>query len=164
MAISPTIATMEPHKLRLRLGMWLLTRFLSTQLLHWYPFTRLFTFFPKEHFPEVLTNLIGFWRSFVGVGKTGGAGVVSSRFLRLLGFGGKSFLWWVLVALGYLSTSLTNLVCPKSLTILPLKCLDHHPQLRLMTRQSTHQLPQLIILILQTINIMCKFQYFQSMH
>jgi hypothetical protein len=30
MAISPTIATMEPHKLRLRLGMWLLTRFLST--------------------------------------------------------------------------------------------------------------------------------------
>jgi hypothetical protein len=25
----------------------------------------------------------------------GGAGVVSSRFLRWLGFGGKSFLWWV---------------------------------------------------------------------
>jgi hypothetical protein len=30
MAISPTIDTMEPHKLRLRLGMWLLTWFLST--------------------------------------------------------------------------------------------------------------------------------------
>jgi hypothetical protein len=50
MAISPTIATMEPHKLRLRLGMWLLTRFVSTQLLHRFPFTYLLTFFPKEHF------------------------------------------------------------------------------------------------------------------
>jgi hypothetical protein len=44
----------------------------------------------------VLMNLIGFWRSFVCVGNTGGAGVVSSRFLRWLGLGGKSFLWWVL--------------------------------------------------------------------
>jgi hypothetical protein len=69
--------------------------------------------------------------------------------------------WWLW---DILSTSLTNLVCPKSLTILPLKFLDHHPQLRLMTRQSTHQLSQLIILILQTINIMCKFQIFQGMH
>jgi hypothetical protein len=43
MAISPTIATMEPHKLRLRLGMWLLTRFLTTSLL---------TLLPKEHFPR----------------------------------------------------------------------------------------------------------------
>jgi hypothetical protein len=51
MAISPTIATMEPHKLRLRLGMWLLTRFLSTQFLHRFPLTSLLTFFPKEHFP-----------------------------------------------------------------------------------------------------------------
>jgi hypothetical protein len=47
--------------------------------------------FPKNTFPEVLTNLIGFWRSFVGVGNMGGAGVVSSQFLRWLGFGGKSF-------------------------------------------------------------------------
>jgi hypothetical protein len=69
--------------------------------------------------------------------------------------------WWLW---DILSTPLTNLVCPKSLTILPLKCLDHHPQLRLMTGQPTHQLPQFIILILQTINIMCKFQIFQSMH
>jgi hypothetical protein len=68
--------------------------------------------------------------------------------------------WW----LGdILSTSLTNLVCPKSLTILPLVCLDHYPQLRLMTRQPTHQLSQLIILILQKINIMSKFQILQSM-
>jgi hypothetical protein len=49
--------------------------------------------------------------------------------------------WWLW---DILSTSLTNLVCPKSLTILPLKWLDHHPQLRLMTRQPTHQLSQLI--------------------
>jgi hypothetical protein len=59
--------------------------------------------------------------------------------------------WWLW---DILSTSLTNLVSPKSLTIQPLKCLDHHPQLRLMTRQPTHQLSQLIILILETINIM----------
>jgi hypothetical protein len=38
--------------------------------------------------------------------------------------------WWLW---DILSISLTNLVCPKSLTILPLKRLDHHPQLRLMT-------------------------------
>jgi hypothetical protein len=69
--------------------------------------------------------------------------------------------WWLW---DILSTSLTNLVCPKSLTILPLKRLDHHPKLRLMTRQPTHQLSQVIILILQTINLMCKFQIFQIMH
>jgi hypothetical protein len=90
-AISPTIATMEPHKLRLRLGLWLLTWFLSTPLLHRFLPTSLLTFFPRNTFPEVLTNLIGFWRSFVGIGNMGGAGVVSSRFLRWLGFGGKSF-------------------------------------------------------------------------
>jgi hypothetical protein len=56
--------------------------------------------------------------------------------------------WWLW---DILSTSPTNLVCPKSLTILPLVCLDHYLELRLMTRQPTHQLPQLIILILQTI-------------
>jgi hypothetical protein len=65
--------------------------------------------------------------------------------------------WWLW---DILSTSLTNLVGSKSLTIPPLKCLDHHPQLRLMTRQPTHQLSQVIILILQTIKIMCNFQIF----
>jgi hypothetical protein len=49
MAISPTIATIEPYKLRLRLGLWRLTWFLSTQLLHWFLLTSLLTFFPKEH-------------------------------------------------------------------------------------------------------------------
>jgi hypothetical protein len=53
------------------------------------------TGFPKSTFPEVITSLIGFWKSFVCGGNTSGAGVVSSRFLRWLGFGGKSFLWWV---------------------------------------------------------------------
>jgi hypothetical protein len=40
MDISPTIATMEPHKLRLRLGLGLLTRFLSTRLLNRFLLTR----------------------------------------------------------------------------------------------------------------------------
>jgi hypothetical protein len=75
MAISPTIATMEPHKLRLRLGLWLLTWFLSTKLLHRFLLTSLLTFFPKNTFPGVLTNFIGFWRSFEGIGNMGGAGL-----------------------------------------------------------------------------------------
>jgi hypothetical protein len=46
MAISPTIATMEPHKLRFGLLTW----FLSTRLLHRFLVTSLLTFPPKEHF------------------------------------------------------------------------------------------------------------------
>jgi hypothetical protein len=69
--------------------------------------------------------------------------------------------WWLW---DILSASLTNLVCRMSLTFAALICLDHYPQLRLMTRQPTHHLSQLIILILQTINLMCKFQILQSMH
>jgi hypothetical protein len=68
--------------------------------------------------------------------------------------------WWLW---DILTTSLTNLVCPKPLTILVFIGLNHYPQLRLMTRQPIHQLSQLIILILQTFNIMCKFQILQSM-
>jgi hypothetical protein len=83
MAISPTIATMEPHKLRLRLGLWLLTWFLSTQLLHRFSSLAFSLSFPKNTFPELLINLIGFWRTFVGIGKMGGAGVVSSWFLSV---------------------------------------------------------------------------------
>jgi hypothetical protein len=74
--------------------------------------------------------MIGFWREIIFV----------------VGF------WWLW---DILSTSLTNHVFPKSLTILPHKCLDHHPQLRLMTRQPTHQLPQVISLILQTVGMEC---------
>jgi hypothetical protein len=36
-------------------------------------------------------------------GNTGGAGVVSSRFLRWLGLGGKSFLWCVFGGSGMFS-------------------------------------------------------------
>jgi hypothetical protein len=78
----PTIATMKLYGLRLRLRMGLLTWFLSTRFLNRFLLTCLLTLFPKEHFPKVLTNLIGFWKSFVCGGNTGGAGVVSSRFLR----------------------------------------------------------------------------------
>jgi hypothetical protein len=52
MAISPIIATMEPHKLRIWLGMWLLTWIFSTQLLHRFLTTSLLTLLPKEHFPR----------------------------------------------------------------------------------------------------------------
>jgi hypothetical protein len=83
-----------PLKLGVTSG--LLTWFLSTQLLHQFLLTSLLTLFPKEHFPEVLTNLIGFWKSFVCGGNMGGAGVV-------LGLGGKSFLWWVFGGFGIFS-------------------------------------------------------------
>jgi hypothetical protein len=39
-------------------------------------------FFPKNSFPKTLLNLMGFWKFLVSGGNTGGAGVVSSRFLR----------------------------------------------------------------------------------
>jgi hypothetical protein len=57
MAISPTIATIEPHKLRFRLGFGLLTWFLSTWLLHRFLLTSLLTFLPKEHFPGTAHKL-----------------------------------------------------------------------------------------------------------
>jgi hypothetical protein len=47
----PTIATMKPHKLRLRLRLELFTWFLSTRLLNRFLLTSLLTFFPKEQFP-----------------------------------------------------------------------------------------------------------------
>jgi hypothetical protein len=55
--ISPTIVTMKPHKLRFRLGLGLLTWFLSTRLLSRFLLTRLLTFFPKEHIPQVAREL-----------------------------------------------------------------------------------------------------------
>jgi hypothetical protein len=73
----------------------LITWFLSILLLNRFLLTSLLTPCPKEHFPEVLTNLIGFWKSFVCGGNTGGPRVVSTLFMRWLGLGGKSFLWWV---------------------------------------------------------------------
>jgi hypothetical protein len=69
MAISPTIATMEPHKLRFRLGFGLLTWFLSLGFSTGFSSLVFSLSFPKNTFPEVLTNLIGFWKSFVCGGK-----------------------------------------------------------------------------------------------
>jgi hypothetical protein len=40
-------------------------------------------------------NLMGFWKLSVCGGNMGGAGVVSSQFLRSFGLGTKAFLWWV---------------------------------------------------------------------
>jgi hypothetical protein len=73
----------------------LLTWFLSIRLLNRLLLTSLLTLFPRKHFPrsahklDRLLEIIYLWRN------TGGAGAVSSRFLRWLGLGGKSFLWWV---------------------------------------------------------------------
>jgi hypothetical protein len=74
------------------------------------------------------------------------------------------WLWDIFDLPLILTTSLTNLVCPKRFPILALVCLDHYPQLRLMTRQPTHQLSQLVILILQTINIVCKLHILHSIY
>jgi hypothetical protein len=63
--VSPTIVTMELHDLRLGLGMGLLTWFLSTRLLHRFSSLGFSLSFPKNTFPKVLMNLIGFWKSFV---------------------------------------------------------------------------------------------------
>jgi hypothetical protein len=77
MTIFPTIATVKLYGLRLRLGMGLLTWFLSTRLLNrflltWllnlFPLTRLLTLLPKEHFsqsaPELdgFLEIVGLWR------------------------------------------------------------------------------------------------------
>jgi type IV secretory pathway TrbD component len=65
--ISPTIATTKLYglRLRIRLGMGLLIWFFSTRLLDRFLLTRLLTVFPKNRFPKVLLNLIGFWKSSV---------------------------------------------------------------------------------------------------
>jgi hypothetical protein len=66
----PTIATTEPHKLRLRLGLGLLTWFLSTQL-HRFLLTGLLSHFPKEHFPGSAYKLDRFLEIICGCRKYG---------------------------------------------------------------------------------------------
>jgi hypothetical protein len=70
--ISPTIATMKPHELRLRLEMGLLTWFLSTRLLNRFLLTRLLNRFLHTRlltlFPEGLVSLVvreGYFRLLV---------------------------------------------------------------------------------------------------
>jgi hypothetical protein len=55
--ISSTIVTMKLHELRFRLGMRLLTWFLSTRLLDRFLLIRLLTLFPKEHISQVTLEL-----------------------------------------------------------------------------------------------------------
>jgi hypothetical protein len=102
--ISPTIVTMKLHELRFRLGLGLLTWFLSTRFLNQFLLTRLLnrflltcllTLFPKENFPQSAHELDRLLKSLVCGGNTGGTGVVSTRFLRWFGLGTKAFLWWV---------------------------------------------------------------------
>jgi hypothetical protein len=50
-------------------------------------------FFPKNPLPMLLLNLMGFWKSFVWGGNTGGSGVLSSQFLSGFGLRTKVFVW-----------------------------------------------------------------------
>jgi hypothetical protein len=71
MTISPTIAIVKPHKLRLRIGFGLLTWFLSTRLLYQFLLTSLLSFLPKQHFPgsahklDRLLEIICLWGKHV---------------------------------------------------------------------------------------------------
>jgi hypothetical protein len=62
MVISPTIATMEPHKLRLRLRLGCSLGFSPLGFSTSFSSLAFSLSFPKNTFPEVLTNLIGFWK------------------------------------------------------------------------------------------------------
>jgi hypothetical protein len=131
--MSPTIATMKPYGLRFRLGMglfiWflstrLLNRLLLTRLLNRFLLTSLLTLFPKEHFSQSaheldrLLEIICLWR------KHGWSWGCVQSVPKMVRFRRKTIFvvgfWWLW---DILSTSLTNLVFPKSLTILPLVCL-----------------------------------------
>jgi hypothetical protein len=65
MAISPTRAIMEPHKLRFRLGLGWSLGFSPLGFSTGFSSLAFSLSFLKNTFPEVLTNLIGFWKSFV---------------------------------------------------------------------------------------------------
>jgi hypothetical protein len=69
--ISPTIVTMKPHELRFRLGLGLLTWFLSTRLLSRFLLTRLLTLFPKEHIPQCALELDRLFEVICGVKEYG---------------------------------------------------------------------------------------------
>jgi hypothetical protein len=69
--IISTIATRKLYGLRLRLGMGLLTWFLSTRLLNRFLLTRLFTLFPKEHFFGSAYEFYGLLEIICGVREYG---------------------------------------------------------------------------------------------
>jgi hypothetical protein len=60
MDISPTIATMKPHKLGLGLGWGCSLGFSPLNFSTGFSSLAFSLSFPKKTFPEVLTNLIGF--------------------------------------------------------------------------------------------------------
>jgi hypothetical protein len=62
--ISPTTVTMKPHR-RFRLGMGLLTWFLSTRLSIGFSSLGFSLSFPMSTLTKLLLNLMSFWKSFV---------------------------------------------------------------------------------------------------
>jgi hypothetical protein len=69
--ISTTIVTMKPHDLRFRLGLGLLTWFLSTWLLNRFFLTRLHSPFPNEHISQVTLEIDRFLKIICGVREYG---------------------------------------------------------------------------------------------
>jgi hypothetical protein len=69
--ISPTIVTMKLHKFRFRLGLGLLTWFLSTRFLPRFLLARLLTLFPKEQFPRSAYEFDGLLEIICGVTEYG---------------------------------------------------------------------------------------------
>jgi hypothetical protein len=77
---------MKPHKLRFRLGMGLLTWFLSTRLL---------TLFPKEHIPQVTLEHDGFSEIICGVREYGRIWGCFKFVFQWVGLRSITFLWKV---------------------------------------------------------------------
>jgi hypothetical protein len=90
--------------------------------------------------------------------------------MRLVWLGGKLVLgcsvWWnwSFPNLSFsLNTALPYLIRLKRLTIKALKCRNHHTNLWFLARQPTQQISQIIMLSLQAINTLSKFQILHSM-
>jgi hypothetical protein len=63
--ISPTIATMKPYGIRLRLGLGCSLGFSPLDFSTGFSSLGFSLSFPKNTFPNVLLNTIGFWKSYV---------------------------------------------------------------------------------------------------
>jgi hypothetical protein len=85
--ISPTIVTMKPHELRFRIGLGLLTWFLSTQLLNRFLLIMLLTLFLKEHIRQVALELDRLLEVICGVREYGWICICVEFFLSGLGLG-----------------------------------------------------------------------------
>ena len=156
--ISPTIPTMELYGLwlRLRLGLGLPTRLLTLLL----SFLTSLWAHKLHRFLKIICWVREYgwiWSSVKFV----------SEMVRLgLKLVLVSVWWWdrnLSNSLNSLTTVLSKLVSPKCLTIIAFESRYHDTKLRLLTRQPAHTFSQLIILILQAINIMCKLQILNRM-